>query len=161
MKVGLDFDRVLFRTDEFKEEVLFAEIENFQETYSKIDGVYSPEKHAEKLGISIEKIMECLDRASEYLYEDIELLRDSNHEFIIVSRGDPVFQEEKVQRSGALDFVEDHIILQDRTKDVEGIEFLVDDLKKEIQNANIEGFHFKRPENSLKDVLNRLEEKEK
>ncbi|QKQ98805.1 hypothetical protein GKQ38_04755 [Candidatus Nanohaloarchaea archaeon] len=159
MRIGIDFDRVLFRTDEFKEEVLFSEIENFQETYSKIDGVYSPEKHAEKLGISVKKIMESLDKASEYLYEDIKLLEESEHEFIIVTRGDPVFQEEKVERSGALKFVEDHVVVQEKSKDVKGIEFLVDDLEKEIEDAGVEGFHFQRPDDSVKDLLEFLEDR--
>lgn len=160
MKIGIDFDRVLFKTDEFKEEILFSEIDGFKETYSKIDGVYSPEKHAEKLDIPVERIMESLDKAAKYLYDDVKLLEESEHEFVIVTRGDPVFQEEKVQRSGALDFVDDHVVVQDRTKDVAEIDFLVDDLKKEIKNAEIEGYHFQRPEDTIKDLLEYLRRKE-
>ena len=157
MKIGIDFDRVLFKTDKFKKEVLFSEIDNFQETYSQIDGVYSPKEHAEILDIPEDKILSCLDKASEYLYPDTELLRESSHEFIIVTRGDPVFQEEKVERSGALDFVENHVVVQEQNKDVDGIELLVDDLKKEIEDSGLKGYHFTRPEDSVKDLLDFIE----
>lgn len=153
MRIGIDFDRVLFKTDRFKEEVLFKEIENFEETYEKVDGVYSPEKHAEVLGIPVEEIMRTLEKASEYLYSDIKLLEQSEHDFVIVTRGDPVFQEEKLEHSGVLKFVEDHVVVQEKNKDVKNIDILVDDLKSEIQKANVKGYHFERPEDTIQDLL--------
>lgn len=157
MRVGIDFDRVLFKTDKFKEEVLFDEIENFKETYEKVDGVYSPEKHAEILDIPVEDIMQVLEKASEYLYSDTKLLEKSEHDFVIVTRGDPVFQEEKLEHSGALNFVEDHVIVKEENKDVKDIDMLVDDLKSEIEKANIEGYHFERPEDTIQDLLEFIE----
>lgn len=153
MKVGIDFDRVLFKTDKFKEEVLFEEIKGFEETYSQIDGIYSPRKHAEILEIPVKDILQILEKASDYLYEDVELIKQSEHEFVIVTRGDPVFQEEKLEHSGILNLVKDHKIVQEEDKDVKDIDILVDDLKSEIENADIKGYHFERPEDSIQSLL--------
>lgn len=153
MRIGIDFDRVLFKTDRFKEEVLFEEIDGFEETYSQIDGVYSPEKHAEILEIPVEDILQILEKASEYLYDDVELLKKSEHEFVIVTRGDPIFQKEKLEHSGILKLVEEHKIVQEEDKDVKDIDILVDDLKSEIEKADIKGYHFERPDDSIQDLL--------
>ena len=159
LKVGIDFDRVLFRTDKFKQ-LLFDRIEGFEETYTKVDGVYDPDKHAEILGIPEERIHSALEEASRFLYSDTVLLEDSEHEFIIVSRGDPVFQKEKIERSGVVEHVSDYIIVQDRPKNVEDIDMLVDDLKEEIDRAGIPGFHFNRDENDIQDVLEEISDRE-
>lgn len=159
MKVGIDFDRVLFRTEKFKK-LLFDRIESFEETYTKVDGVYDPEKHAEILGIPEKRIHNALEEASKFLYSDTALLEDSEHEFIIVSRGDPVFQKEKIERSGAVKHVSDYIIVQERPKNVEGIDMLVDDLEEEIERAGVPGFHFNRDENDIRDILEEISDRE-
>lgn len=158
MKIGIDFDRVLFKTEEFKK-VLFSNIEGFEETYNQINGVYNPEKHAEILEIEVDKIHNVLKEASEFLYEDIKILSESEHEFVIVSRGDPVFQKEKIEKSGAPKYVSDYIIVQEKSKDVANIDLIVDDLEEEIERADIPGFHFNREKNNIEDLIDEIGDK--
>ncbi len=158
MKIGLDFDRVLFDTDGFKQH-LFEEIEGFDRTYSEAkQKVYSPERHAEILGISSGKIYSILEDAENFLYPDIEKLDTLEHTFIIVSRGDKKFQNIKIEKSRAIEHVDGLYIVQDDPKDVTDIDFLVDDSKEELENVDIPGFHFDREKHDINDIIKKVEE---
>lgn len=154
MKIGLDFDRVLFNTDRFKK-YLFKEIEGFDETYPQAcKKVYRPEKHAEILGIEPGKIREVLDEAERFVYPDIEQLEKFPEDIqtIIVSRGDKKFQNIKIEKSGALEYVDGVFILHDKPKDFVDIDCLVDDRKEELENIEVPGFHFDRERHGLDDI---------
>lgn len=156
MKIGIDFDRVLFKTEEFKNH-LFDRFEEFEETYkqAKENGVYYPQKHAELMDTTVEEIFHELQNTSKFLYEDVSKLQKLQNEFeiVIVSRGDPVFQREKIMDSGVENYVDDFHIVQDKPKDVVDIDFLVDDLVEEIERTDVPGFVFDREKHSVDDII--------
>lgn len=158
MIIGFDFDRVLFKTDEFKE-FLDREVEGFLEKYPD-NGNYDPDEHAEKLGVDVEKIYEALEKASKFLYSDIEKLEELREDFkiVIVSRGDPYFQERKIEDSGALQHVDGFYIVEDGRKDDVGIDFLVDDWDEEIERIDTPGYVMDRDEEDLASVVKFIKE---
>ncbi|MFB6208913.1 MAG: hypothetical protein ABEJ56_02110 [Candidatus Nanohaloarchaea archaeon] len=142
MRIGVDFDRVLFDTDEFSEH-LEQEFPGFSESYDEAyeNGYYNLERHAELLGLNEEEILDALEDCDRFVFdrvEDFEKL-GQNHELVIVTRGDPVFQKEKLQKSGVLNLFDNYVIVQEESKNVEGIEFLVDDREEEIERIDIPG----------------------
>jgi len=163
LKVGVDFDRVLFNTKEFKKK-LFSEIDGFDRTYSRAEddhGVYDPKKHAEILGIDVSRIHGVLAQASDFVYSDIDKLEElSSETVVIVSRGDPHFQAEKIENSGVLEHVDDYIVVHDGSKDQKvDIDFLVDDTEDEIERVDLpedNTFLFSREKNDLEDVVERV-----
>jgi hypothetical protein len=61
VRIGVDFDRVLFDTEEFKQ-YLENEIPDFLDTYGLATGQgYNPEKHAEIMDIDTDRIYDTLD----------------------------------------------------------------------------------------------------
>jgi hypothetical protein len=159
MRIGVDFDRVLFETDSFNEY-----IENQVEGLEKVDtppynehGVYSPEIHAKMCGIDTEDIYEAMENLERFLYDDSEQLKQSDHEIVLVSRGQPKFQKRKMEASGAKKLVDEVIVIQKGAKDVKDIEFLIDDRKKELEKAGVPGFEFDRKQHSLEDALKEAE----
>lgn len=159
MKIGIDFDRVLFKTEEFKEH-LFNRFEDFEDTYKQAekDGVYCPHRHAELMGTTVQEIFNELQNTSRFLYSDVEKLQQLQDrvEVVIVSRGDPVFQRGKIVDSGATDYVDDFHIVQDKPKDVVDIDFLVDDLERELEMTKIPGFLFNREKHSVDDIIRKV-----
>jgi len=159
MIIGLDFDRVLFRTDEFKE-FLDEEVPGFLEHYPS-EGNYDPEKHAESMGIDVQRIFDVLEHAEDYLYEDVselEKLREE-HKLIVVSRGDPYFQERKIVDSGVVEHVDGYFIVEEEPKDDINIDFLVDDREKELEDVSVPGFLMKRNEHDISDIVRAVEKK--
>jgi len=158
MIIGFDFDRVLFKTDKFKK-FLDQEIDGFLEKYPEEDN-YDPEKHAERLGIEVEEIYTALEKAENFLYSDVGKLEQLREEFkiVIVSRGDPYFQEKKIEDSGALEHVDEFFIVEDGLKDEIDIDFLVDDWDKEVERAEIPGYVMDRSEEDLAEVVSFLRE---
>lgn len=165
MKIGLDFDHVVFNTEKFKRK-LFDEIERYDETYKQAeneDGAYIPEKHAEILNISVEEIHNAIRHAEECLYNDVDRLRElaDEHELVIVSRGDQHFQSEKVKVSGILDYVDDFFIVEQKPKDkAADIDFLVDDAPFEHEKVSLSDkyrFLFDRSKHTMEDVVERIE----
>lgn len=161
MRIGIDFDRVLFRTDDFKE-FLEQQIPGFLEDYPESQPVYDPAKHAEKLGVEKEEIMKALARADKFLYEDVTELEklQPEHEVILVSRGNPSFQGKKITNSGICEIVDAVVILENGSKDRINIDFLVDDLETEHERTDIPGFHFDRRKHTIDDVVEKVREVE-
>ncbi len=160
MRVGFDFDRVLFQTDRFKKH-LFQRFNDFRETYSEavVEGKYDPERHAHIMEVEVEEIYDELEKASEFLYDDVEKLQGFKEEFdmVIVSRGDPVFQKKKIKQSGALEIITDYRLVQEKSKDeVAEIDFLVDDSREELERIDIPGFRFDRDKHSIKDAVEKV-----
>lgn len=107
----------------------------------------------------MERINDAMHHAEKCLYPDVEKLGDlsDKHELVIVSRGDPHFQSEKIKQSGILEHVDDYAVVHNRPKD-QGIEIdaLVDDSEFELEQVGLPDeklFLFERPENSLEDVI--------
>lgn len=159
MRIGIDFDRVLFDTDSFKKD-LDEKFPEFSETYDKAkkDGFYNLEEHAKLMDIHEEELLEEMRNCREYLYSDVEKLeklREEN-EVVIVTRGDPVIQKEKLECSGVLQHVDGYEIVEEGTKDVAGIDLLVDDWEKEIERIDIPGIIIDRDKNGVEKIVNRL-----
>jgi|APHM01.1.fsa_nt_gi hypothetical protein len=160
MRIGLDFDRVLFKTDKF-DEYLKKEVDGLEHVdaspYNE-HGVYSPKIHAELCGIDVEKIYSAMRELERFLYEDVEILEDTGHEVVIVTRGEYEFQKRKIEGAGADQLVEDVFIVEKGPKNVGDIDFLIDDRKKELEKAEVPGFELDRQIHSLKDGLEEAEE---
>lgn len=159
MKIGIDFDRVLFHTEEFKNHLL-TRFEDFEETYKQAekDGIYSPEKHAELMDTTVEEIFYELQNTSKFLYDDVSKIQrlQDKFEVVIVSRGDPVFQRGKIVDSGVKKYVDGFHIVQNKPKDVVDIDFLVDDLEEEIERTDVPGFLFNREKHSVEDIIKKV-----
>jgi FMN phosphatase YigB (HAD superfamily) len=159
MIIGFDFDRVLFKTEEFKE-FLDEKIPGFLDEYP-VERPYDPSKHAEKLGVEKQRILDELEEADRFVYGDLDILEDfpESFELVIVSRGDPALQERKIQNSGVLDHFDNFFIVEDESKDSVEIDFLVDDREKEVEDVDVPGYVFDRSEESLEDVKEVIIEK--
>lgn len=155
MKIGVDFDRVLFDTAKFND-YLKEEVKGLKHVetppYNEHD-VYSPEIHAEMCGIEAEEIYDALKNLEKFLYSDIDALKNFDGEVVIVTRGEKKFQKEKIKSSGAGDYVENIIIVEKGSKDVADIDFLIDDQKREIEKARLPGFEFDRGQHRLEEAL--------
>lgn len=159
LRIGIDFDRVLFKTEGFKKH-LFERFEDFEETYTEAceDGVYSPQKHAELMDTTVQQIFNELQNTSQFLYDDVSKLEKlpDRFETVIVSRGDPVFQRGKIVDSGVKQHVDEFHIVQEKPKDSVDIDFLVDDLEEEIERVKIPGFLFDREKHSVMDIIQKV-----
>jgi FMN phosphatase YigB (HAD superfamily) len=160
MKLGVDFDRVLFDTDSFnkflKEKTGLHHVD--EDVYDE-NGNYSPRKHAEASGINTEEVYKAMGSCERFLYEDIDLLKKLDHEVILVTRGKEKYQRAKIEKSGASKFVDRVKIVEGGSKNV-GIDFLIDDREEEIERAGVKGFQLDRSKESLKDALEELREYE-
>lgn len=155
MRIGLDFDRVLFDTDSFdeyykKETGLYhVDADVFDQ-----NGNYDPVKHAKICGVDKEKVWNALNDLEKFIYEDVEQLKNLNgHELVIVTRGNREFQKKKMQGSNIWNYINEYTIIEEGPKSKAEIDFLVDDSIEELQNADIEGYHFERPEDTIQDLL--------
>ena len=158
MIIGIDFDRVLFRTDEFKE-FLDSEIPGFLDEYPQ-EGNYDPDMHAENLEVDVKKIFKALEHAADFIYDDLEALEELRDDFqlIIVSRGDPYFQEKKIVNSGVLEHVDGYFIVEDEDKDEVDIDFLVDDREAELERVSVPGLVLDRDLKDLEAVIGAVRE---
>lgn len=159
MRIGLDFDRVLFDTESFdkyyKDHV--EGLHHVEDPAPVEYGVYDPEMHAELCGIPKERIWKVFEQdLSQFLYRDMDLLDELNHELVIVTRGHEKFQRSKVEASGITGKVEDVIVVQEESKDSIDIDLLVDDSQQEIERVKIPSVHIERPEEGLEKVLEKV-----
>lgn len=162
MKIGVDFDRVLFKTDEFNEYLKEKTgLHHVDEDVYDDNGNYSPEKHAEACGLDSEKIYDAIEDLNQFLYSDIDNLRKlkEDHKLVIVTRGDEKLQKEKVKNSGAARLFDEIFIVQEGSKNVGGIDFLVDDREDEIENSGLPGMVFKRGKDTIGDVVKKVKNK--
>lgn len=155
MKIGVDFDRVLFDTDRFneymKEEAGLHHVD--ADVYDE-KGCYSPRKHAEASGIDVEKVYGAMENLERFVYDDVELLEElEGHTLVIVTRGEEKYQRTKIEASGVKDLFENVYVVQEDSKDVDDVEFLVDDREEEINRANIPGLVLDRDKHGMEHVL--------
>ncbi len=155
MKLGLDFDGVLFDAGLLKKK-LEEKYGDFRKTYhaNKSEGVYNFREHCEDMGVEIGEFLDTVeDYASECLYEDVEVLDEIDCDKIIVTRGRRDFQEAKIKGSGILDYVDNYKIVEEYTsKDFDEVDILVDDTLEELYDFKGKKIFFDRSENKLKDV---------
>lgn len=166
MRIGVDFDRVLFDTEEFKQ-YLEEEIPGFLDTYGLATGEgYNPESHAEIMGIDPDRIYDTLEyEEGRFLYEDVEELDRwaGEHEVVIISRGDLEFQSRKIENAelGLEYFIvtgkacenEKQLGPETLHPEEDPLDFLVDDRDYEHSNFDGPGYLFQRPDDSLEDVM--------
>lgn len=161
MRIGLDFDRVLFDTDSF-DDFYKNHVEGLHHTEDPApvkNGVYDPEMHAEQCNIPKERIWKVFDHdLSQFLFEDIDLLDELDHELIIVTRGHEKFQSLKVEASGIKEKVRDVFVVQEKSKDSVDIDLLVDDSSEEIERVNIPTIKIDRSKEGLEKVLKKVKE---
>jgi FMN phosphatase YigB (HAD superfamily) len=155
MKIGLDFDRVLFDTDSFneymKDETGLHHVET--DVYDN-KGNYSPERHAEASDIDAENVYDAIKDLERFIYDDVDLLRNlDDHTLVIVTRGEEKYQRAKVEASGVKDIFAEVYVVQEGSKDVDGVEFLVDDREEEIHRAGIPGLVLDRDEHGMEHVV--------
>ena len=155
MRIGLDFDRVLFDTDRFddyyKKETGLYHVD--KDVFDR-NGNYDPVKHAEVCGIEVEKVWQALDDLENFLYDDLSILDSpDSHELVIVTRGNRKFQKKKIEGSKVLNHVDEYVIVEKGPKSKAEIDLLVDDSREELEKANVEGYHFERPEDTIQDLL--------
>jgi hypothetical protein len=163
LKIGLDFDRVLFDTDSF-DEFYKEHVEGLYHVESPAPvkhGVYDPEMHAELCEIPKERIWKVFEHdLSQFLYDDVELLDELDHELVIVTRGHEKFQRLKVEASGTTEKVEEVVVVQEQSKDSADIDILVDDSEEEIKRAEIPSIKVERPREGLEKVLEKVNDLE-
>ncbi|WEL19576.1 hypothetical protein [Candidatus Nanohalococcus occultus] len=155
MRIGIDFDRVIFDTENFDE--YFKNntgLYHVEESVYDSNGNYSPEKHAEKCGINVETVYNALSDLSNFLYEDIRNLSElEGHQLVLVTRGRERFQEKKVEASGAKKLVDSVEYIESGSKDEAGIDVLIDDREAEIERAEVPGFVFDRQNHDAEDII--------
>jgi len=159
--LGIDFDRVLFNTDEFDQYMRdnVDELEHVEDPEPLDEnGNYDPERHAEILGFNPEKIYNILHDLEKFIYSDVEALDrlPEDVEKLIVTRGNLRFQSTKIENSGVLEHVDDYVVVEEGSKDVENIDFLVDDRKREHDQVSTPGMLFDRSKHSMEDVVEKV-----
>lgn len=163
MRIGLDFDRVLFDTDAFDEFYKKeTDLYHVEDPAPVKYGCYDPEMHAEICDVPMEDIWKVFENdLSRFLYDDIELLEElSSHELIIVTRGHEKFQRKKIEASGLEEKVEEVYVVQEELKNVGNIDVLVDDREKELNQVDIPGILINRPKEGLEKLVNEVDELE-
>lgn len=155
MKIGLDFDRVLFDTDSFNEYMKKeTDLEYVDEDIYDEHGCYSPEKHAEASGINVEEVFDAIKDLDRFVYDDVELLEgEDTHTLVIVTRGEEKYQRAKVEASGVKDIFEEVYVVQEGSKDVDTVEFLIDDREEEIHRARVPGIVLDREKHGIKHFM--------
>jgi len=159
MKIGIDFDRVLSRLIGSK--IIFStDLRRLRKPMrTQYRMVSTAHKDMRSSWILLSKKYSTNLRTLQNFF--MKMLVDSrklqeSFEVVIVSRGDPVFQREKIIDSGVKEYVDDFHIVQDKPKDTIDIDFLVDDLKQEIQRTDIPGFIFDREKHSVDDIIKKV-----
>lgn len=156
MRVGIDFDRVLFDTDAFNEYLKEkAGLRHVDADVYDEHGNYDPAKHAEACGVPVEKVYDAMNDLEQFLFDDVELLEKLD-DVVIVTRGEKGFQERKIHATSVLEYVDDFFVIEDGVKDVDDIEFLVDDREEEIERSGVPGMVFDRERHGIEDLIEKV-----
>ena len=128
----IDFDDTLFDTQAFKQDRIAqakkagCDEQCYEETYRQArktpDGLfaYSDERHAEMFGragkdrdVMLAALQQSTDRLHEFVCEDaiafLGQLKQFGQQMILLTYGDPAFQELKVRKSGLADYFDQHL----------------------------------------------------
>lgn len=161
MKIGIDFDRTIFKTDEFdsfyKDHV--KGLHHVEEPAPVKHGCYDPEKHARICEIPVERIWKVFENdLSKFIYPDIKLLNKlEDHELKLVTRGHERFQREKIEASDVKKYFDEVHVVQEKPKDSIDIELLVDDSTEELQRVEVKTLQIRRPEEGIQKLVDEVE----
>lgn len=161
MKIGVDFDRTIFDTDSFNKlyNSSIEGLEHIEDPSPMRNGVYDPELHAEICNIDPSKIWDFMDQdLGRFVYDDIDILKELDHELVIVTRGHEKLQRNKIKSSGVMDFFSDFVVVQEEPKDKIDIDILIDDREEELERVDVPGILINRPKNDLKAVVEKVED---
>lgn len=160
MIIGVDFDRVLFDTDRFNEEMKEATgLHHVEADVYDENGNYSPEKHAEACDVDVDEVYSFVEEnIRKFIYPDVKALEELDHEIWIVTRGNESFQRAKIDNSGLEKIAEKVKVVEEGGKDV-GIDFLIDDREKELEMADLPGYVLDRGQETLKDAIEEVKQK--
>jgi hypothetical protein len=153
---------VIFDTDRFNDH-LKEEVEGLEHVESSPyneHGVYSPKMHTEMCGIDVQRIYNAMEDLKEFVYEDASDIDSTDHELVLVTRGQKDYQKKKIEGAGIEEKFDKIVIIEKGSKDVADIDFLIDDQKGEIEKAELPGFEFDREHHSLSDALKEAERHE-
>lgn len=162
MRVGIDFDGVLFDVEAFKHD-LYERLDDFEATYpdAKQDGLYRPRRHAELMGIEYSELVDVFACAADHRRDLDPLTHLSSHTLILVTRGSRPFQQLKVELTRAGEYFDEAVYVE---KSIEALpkdravqlDFLVDDKKDEVEAVTVPTFHF-TDQSQLSDIQSRIE----
>jgi hypothetical protein len=159
MIVGIDFDRVLFDTEAFKEE-LEAHHPGFLEHYDNNRYLYQTKPGDDDIPVPVSELEATMSELQPYLIENVEALSKSDLTFVIVSRGPQWFQRKKISNSNITTYIPRYITVDTEPKDMTNIDYLIDDNQDELQRISIPSFHFKRQEHTVDTILSLFEDNE-
>lgn len=161
MKIGLDFDKTIFDTKAFIQDMP-ADPDTFKKAFEKayLTGDYTLEKHVnclENIGVKTEKeqLKNLYKNAQTYLkYRDYLQHLSETHELYLVTRADTKgWQQKKIRASKAEEYFENILIIYgDSLKDLPELDVLIDDSQEEITRVS-EKTILLDPEESLKSAL--------
>lgn len=156
MIIGIDFDRVLFDTESFKDDIS-DDIPGFLDHYRKNRSRYQTKPAAKDIPVQLSVLESALQNLESYLIEDVQALADSEHVFVIVSRGPQWFQRQKITNSNITTYIPRYIIVDTEPKDMANIDLLIDDSMDELNRISIPSFHFERHKHSVRSILSLLD----
>jgi FMN phosphatase YigB (HAD superfamily) len=151
--VGFDFDRVLFKTDEFKRDIMNRTglVETDERPYT--NGLYDYAKHARLSGADPQNVLETVRRiCGNYLYDDVNQVKDIDQK-VILTRGRREYQRIKIEESGVLEYFDGYAVFQQQPKDFDGLRLLIDDKQKELDRCPAPGFKLDRSKHRLEDGI--------
>lgn len=156
MRVGIDFDGVLFDTASFKQ-YLEREIPGFLTHYNDHREAYELEPTDEALGIEISELLSRVDALQDFVINDLDRLTSlAHHDLILVSRGPHWFQKTKIVNSGVANYMNEVVIVRDESKDMADIDVLIDDNTDELNDVDATGFHF-HPTHTIDHIISFVE----
>ncbi len=164
MKLGLDFDGVLFNSKLLKKK-LDEKYDCFRDSYQEhkdnclYNSIYDYRSQCEEMGVNSKEFLKTVrDISKNCLYDDIERLNDIDIEKIIITRGKRDFQRAKIEGSGIMEYVDDYRIVDGYySKNFEDIDILIDDTLDELYGFNGRKIHFDREEADLDLLITTLE----
>ncbi len=164
MKLGLDFDGVLFNTKLLKKK-LEERYDCFMESYhenkkeSVYNSIYDFRGQCKDMNVDSKEFLETVkDLSKDCLYDDVDKLNDIGLEKVIITRGKRDFQKAKIEGSGILDYVDDYRIVDGNySKNFEDIDILIDDTLNELYGFKGKKIHFDREEADLELLIDTLE----
>jgi hypothetical protein len=159
MIVGIDFDRVLFDTESFKDR-LDDHHPGFLKHYDNNRFLYQTKPRDDDIPVPGAELETTLADLQPYLIDNAEALRESDQTFVIVSRGPQWFQRKKITNSGITTYIPRYTIVDTEPKDMTNIDFLIDDNQDELQRISIPSFHFNRREHTVETILSLFEDNE-
>ena len=146
LRIGIDFDRTLFDTDGFKNE-LETRFPEFSTLYDDAveSGIYKPRKHAEIMDVKPAELFKEMKNCKKFVYrnlEELERINNAGHQLHLVTRGDAEIQRLKIKGAGVQRYFDSIEVISksidELAKDsVIELDLLVDDRDEELDAVKI------------------------